>query len=210
MSREHKVRAELRRKGLDGISDEQLDQHWALYEGYVKNVNLLESKLAALREKGDFGPEFAEMKRRLGFEYNGMVLHELYFEGLSPGHPPLDHAAQLTKALKTHFGGFETWRKEFSAIGKMRGVGWVVLYLDPQRRALGNHWITLHEEGHLCGFAPLVVMDVWEHAYMVDWGASGRGDYIDAWFKNVDWSVVEARLSAVSRPAPVHAHARKG
>lgn len=195
MSHTYQVRKELRPKSLDGISEDQLDQHWTLYEGYVKNVNLLNGKLAELRAKGDFGPEFSELTRRLGFEYNGMVMHELYFEGMKPGQTPLDQAAGLTKALKTFFGGYESWAKEFSAIGKMRGVGWVVLYYDPRYKTLGNHWITLHEDGHIAGFQPIIVMDVWEHAYMVDFSSSGRGKYVEAFFKNIDWRVAEKRLS---------------
>lgn len=205
MSHIYEVRADLKPEGLDGISDEQVAQHWALYEGYVKNVNLLNKKLSELRAKSDFGAEFAEMTRRLGFEYNGMVLHELYFEALKPGQAPLDHAAGLTKLVKTFFGGYESWKKEFSAMGKMRGVGWVILYYDPRYRVLSNHWITLHEDGNLAGFQPLLVMDVWEHAYMVDWGASGRGDYVEAFLKNVDWSVVERRLHGAAK-LPSFAH----
>jgi Fe-Mn family superoxide dismutase len=196
MSQVYAVRNELKPGELDGISREQLDQHWRLYEGYVKSVNALNERLTWLSEKGDFGLEFAELKRRLGFEYNGMILHEHYFGILKPGQPPLDHSSELTKQLKRSFGGFESWKREFTGIGKMRGVGWVVLYLDPRGRTLTNHWITLHEEGHIAGFIPVLVMDVWEHAYMVDWGASGRAAYIEAFFKNVDWAKADRRLAA--------------
>ncbi len=199
MSHAYQVRSELKPKGLDGITQDQIDQHWKLYEGYVKNVNTLNEHIDALVKKSEFGPEFAELKRRLGFEYNGMILHEHYFGALKPGQTPLDEAAELTKLMKKNFGGFEPWKREFSAIGKMRGVGWVVLYFDPHYRVLSNHWITLHEEGHLCGFQPVLVMDVWEHAYMVDWGAGGRADYVDAFFKNVDWKAVEGRLKEAEK-----------
>lgn len=207
MSHTYQVRKDLRPKSLDGISEDQLDQHWTLYEGYVKNVNLLNGKLSELRGKGDFGPEFSELTRRLGFEYNGMVMHELYFEAMKPGQTPLDHAAGLTKLIKEFFGGYETWQKEFAAMGKMRGVGWVVLYYDPRSKTLSNHWITLHEDGHIAGFQPIIVMDVWEHAYMVDFSSSGRGKYVEAFFKNIDWHVAEKRLTQTASipgwtPAP--------
>ncbi|HEX4047177.1 MAG TPA: Fe-Mn family superoxide dismutase, partial [Elusimicrobiota bacterium] len=164
---QYAARQELRPKDLPGISENQISQHWKLYEGYVKNTNLLNEKLAALAAKKDFGPEFAEMKRRLGFEYDGMILHEHYFGVLKAGQKPLGEDSPLTKQLKKSFGGFSNWRDEFTAIGKMRGVGWAILYFDPRERALTNHWIGLHEDGHPAGFIPILVMDVWEHAYMV-------------------------------------------
>lgn len=201
----YKVRTELRPKDLDGISEDQIAQHWSLYEGYIKNVNLLNEHAAQLAQKGEYGPEFAEIKRRLGFEYDGMILHEHYFSILKAGQTPLSESSPLTKALKQSFGGFDNWKKEFSAIGKMRGVGWGILYYDPRVGTLSNNWISLHEGGHPAGFVPLLVMDVWEHAYMVDWGASGRGDYVTAFFKNIDWTRVETCLTEVSKTQAVFA-----
>jgi Fe-Mn family superoxide dismutase len=193
------VRAELKPKPLAGISEDQIAQHWKLYEGYVKNVNLLNEKLSALRAKKDFGPEFAELTRRLGFEYDGMILHEHYFGILkSDQKPPAENGA-LVKGMKKSFGGFAAWKEEFTAIGKMRGVGWAILYFDPRARALTNHWIGLHEDGHPAGFVPVLVMDVWEHAFMVDAGADGRPKYIEAFFKNVDWPKAERILAEAER-----------
>ena len=195
MNHRYQTRQELKPKRLEGIGEEQIAQHWTLYEGYVKNVNLLNEKLSALAEKKDFGPEFAELKRRLGFEYDGMILHEHYFGVLKSGQKPLGDGSELTKLLKKSFGGFENWLREFSAIGKMRGVGWAILYFDPRAQALTNHWIGLHEEGHPAGFAPLLVMDAWEHAYMVDGGVDARPAYVEAFLKNVDWQKVEKNLA---------------
>ena len=193
------VRKELKPKGLAGIGEEQIAQHWTLYEGYVKNTNLLTDKLTVLTRAKDFGPEFAELKRRLGFEYDGMILHELYFESLKSGEKPLGDFAELTKLMKRFFGGFESWKAEFTAIGKMRGVGWTILYFDPSRGVLSNQWVTLHQDGHPAGFLPLLVMDVWEHAYMVDAGVDGRAGYIEAFLKNVDWPLIETRLARAKR-----------
>jgi Fe-Mn family superoxide dismutase len=195
----YEVRQELRPKDLPGISEDQLAQHWKLYEGYVKNVNLLNEKLAALSEKKEYGPEFAELKRRQGFEYDGMILHEHYFGVLKAGQKPLGESAALSKQMKKSFGGFERWKDEFAAIGKMRGVGWAILYFDPRARVLTNHWIGMHEVGHPAGFVPILVMDVWEHAYMVDGGVDGRPRYIEAFFKNVDWSKVDRALAQADR-----------
>ncbi|MDP3541523.1 MAG: Fe-Mn family superoxide dismutase [Elusimicrobiota bacterium] len=190
----YQVREELRPKRLSGIGEEQIAQHWSLYEGYVKNVNLLNDKLAALSEKKSFGPEFAELKRRLGFEYDGMILHEHYFGILKAGQKPLGEGSETVKLLKKSFGGWSAWLQEFTAIGKMRGVGWAILYFDPRAETLTNHWIGLHEDGHPAGFIPILVLDAWEHAYMVDAGVDGRGAYVEAFLKNVDWPKVERIL----------------
>ena len=194
----YKPRTGLRPAELEDFSEEQLEQHWALYEGYVENVNLLNERLGGFSKRQDFGPDFAELKRRLGFEYDGMVLHEHYFSVLRKGQEVPGHGSALTKAFKTSFGGYDAWKREFMAMGKMRGVGWVILYHDPLYGQLANHWIGLHEVGHPAGFQPLLVMDVWEHAYMIDWGASGRAAYLDAFFKNVDWPQVERHLALAS------------
>lgn len=194
MRYKYQVRVELKPKQLSGISEEQIGQHWSLYEGYVKNVNLLNEKLAALAEKKSFGPEFAELKRRLGFEYDGMILHEHYFGILKAGQKPLGESSETSKLLKKSFGGWSAWVQEFTAIGKMRGVGWAILYFDPQAEALTNHWIGLHEDGHPAGFIPILVLDAWEHAYMVDAGVDGRAAYVEAFLKNVDWPKVERLL----------------
>jgi len=172
-------------RGLRNIPDPLLDAHLKLYEGYVKSTNVLAERLKAA-EIGS--PEWAEMTRRTGFEINGMRLHELYFDNLSP------HSSKPAQALIEEVGGtwgsFDEWEKEFRAMGQIRGVGWVILYRDPVADRLSNHWITLHEEGHPAGFAPLLVMDVWEHAY----SGMDRTRYIDAFFENIQWNRVESRL----------------
>ena len=201
MTDEYMVRAEIRPKALDGISDDQIAQHWALYEGYVKNVNLLDEKIERLSKKEDYSAEFAELKRRLGFEYNGMILHEHYFGILKAKQAPLKKSSELAKQLDECFGSFEDWKKEFTAMGHMRGTGWVILYHDPRRNILTNVWITSHEDGHPAGCSPILVMDVWEHAYMVDWGAAGRPEYIEKFLKNVDWSKVDAAFRESAQAA---------
>ena len=192
---EYEARMELRPQALGGIGAEQVAQHWTLYEGHVANVNLLNQKTAALAETGDFGTEFAEIKRRLGFEYDGMLLHELYFGILKAGQKPLGDDALFGRLLKKSFGGFAKWSAEFSAMGKMRGDGWVVLYYDPAARVLSNHWIDDHETGHPAGFVPVLAMDAWEHAYMLDGGVEGRVYYVDAFLNNVDWPKVEKTVA---------------
>jgi superoxide dismutase, Fe-Mn family len=194
-------------KGLSGISDAQIAEHLQLYAGYVKQVNTLNADLAELRgqsKAAGTNPEFAELTRRLGFEYNGMILHEYYFENLRRGGEPQPPAGSgLAQALSQAFGSAEQWAKDFQAIGEMRGVGWAILFEDPMTDRLSNHWITLHQEGIPAGFKPLLVMDVWEHAFMRDYKATERKKYVEAFFRNIDWAVVERRLhqEASVRPA---------
>ena len=184
--------------GLQGISDNTLQVHFGLYEGYVKNTNLLNEQLAGLIRGGNAAganPSFAELTRRLGFEYNGMVLHEYYFGNMTKnagGSAP----SGVQDALAGTYGDFESWRKDFAAVGGMRGVGWAIAYYDPNTQRVSNHWITLHEDGNVAGFVPLLVMDVWEHAFILDYKPAERSKYIEAFFANVDWNVVGRRLEA--------------
>jgi superoxide dismutase, Fe-Mn family len=183
-------------KGLNGISDETLEIHLALYSGYVKNTNLLNEKVIELTEQGKSGtPEYAELKRRYGFEYNGMRLHEYYFGNLKAGGTgELKDSGSLGKKIQEVYSSIDVWKNDFMKVGNMRGVGWAILFQDPFTKALSNHWITLHEEGNVAGFVPLLVMDVWEHAWFRDYKPAERQKYIDAFFANIDWSVVEGRM----------------
>ena len=178
--------------GLKGISDQTIQVHLGLYQGYVKNTNSLHEHLAALVKDGKAGTaEFAELTRRLGFEQDGMILHEYYFSVLKPGGSPLDPNSHLARAIDASFGSFDAWMTDFRAIGAMRGVGWAVLFQDPTTGWLGNFWITLHQDGIPAGYRPIVVMDVWEHAFLLDYKPAERPQYIDAFFQNLDWSAVE-------------------
>jgi Fe-Mn family superoxide dismutase len=194
-------------RGLTGISDAQVTEHLDLYAGYVKQVNSLVQELSERRaERGESGNDFgpAEGTRRLAYEYDGMVLHELYFSNLKPGGEPRPSDRQaLGRALAEGFGSVDHWQENFQAIGRMRGIGWVILYEDPVNGRLINQWISLHQDGILARGKPILVMDVWEHAFMRDYKASERAKYIEAFFKNVDWSAVDRRLrdASVTRAA---------
>lgn len=183
--------------GLNGISDKTLEMHFALYQGYVKNTNLLTEQLMELAQQkkaSATNPAYAELTRGLGFEYGGMVLHEYYFENLAAkgkGSP----SKEFINALTQSFSSFDTWKEDFTAVGNLRGVGWAVLYLDPMTKQLSNHWITLHQDGVPSGFTPILVMDVWEHAFLLDYKPAERGKYIEAFLSNVDWTVVHNRLT---------------
>lgn len=184
--------------GLQGISDNTLQIHFGLYEGYVKNTNLLHEQLAEQVKAGKAAgadPHFAELTRRLGFEYNGMVLHEYYFGNMTKNAGGQPGSGMQGAVAGTH-GDFDTWKKDFSAVGGMRGVGWAIAYFDPHVQRISNHWVTLHEVGNVAGFVPLLVMDVWEHAFLLDYKPAERSKYIEAFFANVDWGVVQQRLDA--------------
>jgi Fe-Mn family superoxide dismutase len=185
---------------LKGISDKTLEMHFKLYEGYVKETNNLTERITKFIEDGNVDqeemPAYSELTRRLGFEYNGMVLHEYYFDNLKSGGGigDPDRTAQFAKAAESSFGSYEVWKADFVGIGKMRGVGWAICNQNPANGRLSNHWITLHETGNIAGFNPILVMDVWEHAFLLDYKPAERPKYIEAFFSNIDWAAVEKRL----------------
>jgi Fe-Mn family superoxide dismutase len=184
--------------GLNGISDRTLEMHFKLYDGYVKQTNLLTDQLEDILKDGKIDPDetpaYSELTRRMGFEYNGMVLHEYYFGNLKAGADPEPaRTSPFRRLCEEDFGSFEMWKTDFVGVGKMRGVGWAVCYQDPRSLRVSNHWVTLHEVGNVSGFVPLIVLDVWEHAFLLDYAPSERGKYIDAFFSNVDWAAVESR-----------------
>ena len=179
--------------GMEGFSETLLKNHFTLYQGYVTNTNKLMDLLAAMLKEGKVGtPEYAELKRRMGFEFNGMRLHEYYFGNLG-GKGILDKAGKLGSKLAEDFGSYQDWEKDFKGTGTMRGIGWAILYQDNITGRLINQWINEHETGHPAGCIPTLVMDVFEHAFITDYGLK-RVDYIEAFFKNINWQVVESRL----------------
>lgn len=191
--------------GTPGFSDNLLKTHFGLYEGYVKNTNALSARLQELLKEDKTGPgEYAELKRRFGWEYNGMRLHELYFENMATksasgaswqanGGAEMPADSKLKNLIEKSFGSMENWKKDFVSTGALRGIGWAVLVYDKKSDQLFNVWINEHDVGHLAGAVPLLVMDVFEHAFMLDYGVK-RADYITAFMNAVDWSKVEERL----------------
>ena len=188
--------------GLTGISDQTLEMHFKLYEGYVTNTNMLTSKIAEILSDGkvdqDEMPAYSELTRRLGFEYNGMVLHEYYFDNMKKQGGGDAPRGTFRDAVERSFPNYDIWKADFVSVGKMRGVGWSICYLDPNTGSVSNHWIELHQTGNVAGFVPLLVMDVWEHAFLLDYKPAERPKYIEAFMSNVDWDSVERRASAVN------------
>ncbi len=179
--------------GMAGFSETLLKNHFTLYQGYVTNTNKLLDALEQLRKEGKATtPEFAELKRRFGWEFNGMRLHEYYFDALG-GKGEVDVNSRLALRKIEEFGSIEAWQTDFRGVGAMRGIGWAVLYQDNISGKLFNCWINEHDAGHPAGCIPILVMDVFEHAYMLDYGLK-RADYVEAFFKNIDWNAVGNRL----------------
>jgi superoxide dismutase, Fe-Mn family len=185
--------------GLSGISDQTLEMHFKLYEGYVKETNNLTEKISEFLADGRVDqeemPAYSELTRRLGFEYNGMVLHEYYFENMKRGGSgDADKASTFFQSAEQSFGSYDIWKADFVSVGKMRGIGWAICYQNPANGRLSNHWVTLHETGNVSGFNPVLVMDVWEHAFLLDYKPAERPKYIEAFFSNIDWDACEERL----------------
>ena len=171
--------------GLTGFSDQALNTHFALYKGYVDNTN----KLLETRDN-------PESRRRLGWEFNGMRLHEYYFETLTKDPKPLNENSELAKKIIADFGSIENWQKDFKATALMRGIGWAILYYDPVADKLINFWIEQHHSGHPAGLKLLLNLDLFEHAFLIDYGTK-KADYVEIFLKAVDWEKVEQRLSRV-------------
>ncbi len=180
--------------GINGFSEQLLRNHLTLYQGYVNNVNKL-LEILDTKEAGTL--EYSELRRRFGWEWNGMRLHELYFENLTKEKSILTDRKLKLKIEKV-YGSFEKWQKNFIALGSMRGIGWVVFLYDKQSEELFNVWINEHDTGHFTGAMPLLIMDVFEHAYMIDYGLK-KSDYIAAFFKAINWKEVSARFDKADK-----------
>ena len=179
---------------LPGINDDVLKMHFKLYQGYVTNANKLLSDIKQLESEGKLRtPQYAGLKRMLGWEWDGMRLHELYFDNMG-GKTKYDTKSPLAQSIENELGSFDKWAADFKATGLIRGIGWSILYLDKQADRLINTWINEHDLGHLAGGKPIVVMDVFEHAYITQYGLD-RAQYVDAFFNNINWDVANKRFN---------------
>ena len=180
--------------GTAGFSDNLLKNHFTLYQGYVKNVNLLIEELETLLKDGKMGmPSYAELTRRFAWEFNGMRLHELYFGNMKKEGAALSQAGGLFENMRKLYGSYENWEKDFKTIGFMRGIGWAILYYDEINDKLINTWINEHDTGHLAGCKIIMILDVFEHAFMIDF-KKDRGAYINTFFKLINWPEIERRF----------------
>lgn len=180
---------------LEGISEKQIKVHLALYEGYVKHVNLIIEKLNAVRAGTlELDPYIvAELRRRFAFEFDGMRMHEYYFEqfeGEKSGSPE----SALAKAAAEKYGSGDNFIAHIKEVAGSRGIGWVVVYVDPRANTLHTTFVNDHELGQLAGLPIVLALDLWEHAFMVDYVPADKKNYVDAFLANVNWGVVEKRF----------------
>ncbi len=181
---------------LRGLSERQIAEHIKLYSGYVKNTNDLVGRIDKIKSDPlSDNYTLAELRRRLGFEFNGMRLHEYYFQSMNGYGNIFD--GKLKGIIENQFGSFDNWIKEFKTAGLARGIGWVLLCHDPKINKLFNVWITDHEVGHLASVPIILAMDVWEHAYLLDYLPSQRKEYIEAFFSNLNWKTLEERINRI-------------
>lgn len=180
---------------LEGISDESVKQHITLYEGYVKNFNAISAKLVEYAREGTEKNAHAlsELIRRRSFEFGGMRLHELYFSQFEGGAQALGEESALEKQLQKEYVGY--FQEYFKAIGNMRGPGWALLYWDKEVGQFLAGFSGEQHQGHFITLPIILAIDVWEHAFILDYGATGKGKYLDAFFKNLNWNVVEKRFA---------------
>jgi Fe-Mn family superoxide dismutase len=185
---------------LPGLSEKQIKAHLGLYEGYVKHINVLREQIAELTtlDKEKYAYAIMETRRRLGFEFNGMRMHEYYFTVLEGGASPLASDSKLAAAVTEKYGSVEDFITHFKTVGMSRGIGWSVLYADPDANTLHIAWVGDHELGQLGGLPIILAMDMWEHAFMVDYLPAEKKNYIEAFMNNVNWKVVEERFSSIA------------
>lgn len=176
-----------------GLSEKQIQLHLGLYAGYVKNTNLLLDKINTLKS-GEDAVIVSELQRRLGFEFDGMRLHEYYFSQLSEGAQALDINSTLGQLITTQFGSFDKYLADLKRIASTRGIGWVITYYDAENNSLINAWVADHELGHLAGLPIVFVIDLWEHAFMVDYAPVTKADYVSTYISAINWEVVAKRI----------------
>jgi superoxide dismutase, Fe-Mn family len=188
---------------LDGISKKSVDEHISLYQGYVKNFNAISALLPEYAKDSEkHAHALSELIRRRSFEFDGMRLHEIYFAQLEGGATPLNPGGKLAQQFVKEYMKAEHFVPYFSAIGNMRGPGWAILYWDAYGQQLLGAFIGEQHQGHFATLPIVLALDVWEHAYLLDYGATGKPKYIEAFFKNLNWSVAEARFDALSQWHP--------
>ena len=185
---------------LVGISKESVAQHIGLYEAYVKNFNAVSAAIEdLLKDPEKNALAIAELRRRHSFEFDGMKLHELYFSQFEGAPTPLDASSTLAEAITKHWGSIDAAIVRMRQTAAMRGPGWSILYFNPEMHAFHMGFVGEQHQGHFATLPIIAALDVWEHAFLLDYGASGKAKYIDAFFKNINWSVIEQRFAEIKK-----------
>lgn len=185
---------------LKGLSKKQIEVHLALYEGYVKHVNLILDTIKRLRSEDAEANAFVmnELRRRLGFEFDGMRMHEYYFEQFEGSAASIENGSPLATAAGDKYGSWDGYLAHLKEVAGTRGIGWVVTYYDPHIRSLHTAFVNDHELGQLAGLPIVLAMDLWEHAYMVDYVPAEKKNYIEAFLENVNWNLVNERFATAA------------
>jgi superoxide dismutase, Fe-Mn family len=177
---------------LTGISKKTIEEHLKLYAGYVKFSNLILEKIKEYQADSEtHAYALGELQRRFSFEFNGMRNHEYYFKSFEGGPAVLGENSELKKALAEQFGSFDAWLQMFKAIALTRGIGWAMLYFDPVTKKLTHAWIDEQHLGQLNGLQLVLGLDMWEHSYLFDYIPADKKKYVEAFFQNLNWNVIE-------------------
>lgn len=180
---------------LNGISKKSIEEHLALYQGYVKNFNAITDEMVKL--KAEENPlAVSELHRRRSFEFGGMRLHEYYFKHLEGGSKACNPESEFNKAISNQFKSVEGLEKLMKNIASSRGPGWALLYWDKKSEQFLTGFSGEQHQGHFATLPIILALDVWEHTYILDYGAAGRGKYIDAFFANLNWQSVEKNFES--------------
>jgi len=183
---------------LKGISAKNIEEHLKLYAGYVKHANLILEKIKEFKQDAEKNAyALGEINRRFGFEFNGMRNHEVYFRGLEGGPAPATKDSPMYKMIETQWSSFDAWLAEFKAIALTRGIGWAMLYFDPVSKQLLNAWVDEQHLGQLQNCPLILGLDMWEHAFVADYQPSGKKNYVEDYFANLNWRVIEKNFTSV-------------
>ena len=183
---------------LEGISAKTIEEHLKLYAGYVKNTNLIiEHGLELAKDPGKNVYELGELQRRFGFEWGGMRNHEIYFSLLEGG--PNTNAPTLIKKIEEQWNSFDIFLTRMKMLAMTRGVGWAMLYYDKKTNTLIPAWVDEQHVGQLADCQIVFALDMWEHSYVADYLPSGKKQYIDDFFHNINWSVAERYFVEASK-----------
>lgn len=183
---------------LNGISEKNIEEHLKLYKGYVSNANLVLNKIKEYEQNpAENAYILSEINRRFAFEFGGVRNHEIYFSSLSGGSKSLPTGSKLLEALEKEGETFDSWLEKFKALAMTRGVGWAMLYYEKESGKIINHWVDEQHIGHLVGLSPILALDMWEHAFVYDYGTSEKKKYVEAFFANLNWEVIENNFKSV-------------
>ncbi len=188
---------------LTGLSAKTIEEHLKLYSGYVKNANAILEKISEYQSYAAadaFSPYVInELQRRFAFEFDGMRNHEYYFSHLEGGSTSITTDGPLESAIREEFGSYDAWLVRFKAMAMTRGVGWAILYYDKTTNRLLNAWIDEQHLGHLTGLSVVLALDMWEHSFIFDYQPSGKKQYVEDFFTNLNWSSVEENYTEATK-----------